>query len=210
MYQRKYLTTNSTQTDFTTATPVLANGRRVDIAESSDKNGLIIAGNANWRVQPMNGKNGVRLQMIGVGADNTTLNAFRVWGVGVVCASATADWQQPAPSSIIAVDLFCVGQGTGIFSAAVGAGGNDILAATDRLADTLTWATASASTTPDGPQAQIEADMPVGYAAAYSPGGDVPGFIDIPCVGHPGLTYGFIVEFDVGTATSANAVYELY
>lgn len=208
--QARYLTTSSTQSDFTTATPVLANGRRVDMTAHSDGQSLLIAGNANWRVVPLGNKCGTRMQLFGSGADNATINAFRVWGVSAYVASGTVLSRQPAPGEIIAIELFHVGQGTATLSAAVGASSSDLLSTSERLADTITWATATSATTPSGPQTQIEANIPIGYCAAYSPAGDAPALLDLPCIGHPNATWGWLIEFDVGTATAANAIYENY
>ena len=138
---------------------------------------------------------GVRLTMFGAGSDNQTFD-YRVF-VGFI--------ENPTdPLEAQVVSVFYLGGGSATLSAAVGVSGSTLLAATERVADTLTWTLGSSSTTPKGIGETIEAARGQGRAsAAWSPANDSEAFVDIPELGSAAY---LILDFDMTGATSGNAL----
>lgn len=140
---------------------------------------------------------GARLTLFGDGADNSTFD-YRAF-LGFV-----ENPDDPLDAQVVSV--FYLGGGSATLSTAVGLAGSDLLAATERVADTLTWTLGASSTTPKGIGETIEATRGQGRAsAAWSPSDNSEAFVDLPELG--GAAY-LILDFDMTGATGGNALIE--
>jgi len=200
--QRKYLAANSTQADFTTATPVLATGRRGDILVSGGE--LLVNANANWRVLQLGPYRGGRFQFFGVGSNNGTA-AYRIW---TVRASLAASGPLPImnTATLTGGELSSYGTGTLTLGSGTGAAG-DIVGATELVADTLTFTKATSATSPSGKATAYETIYGLGTADVYSPADNTTAEITVPDFGN---VFGLLIEFGtLSSITSLNCVYEL-
>lgn len=203
--QRLYLPANSTQADFTTATPVLASGRRGDITNVGGE--LYIAystSNPNWRIVQLGHFRGARIQIHGVG----TANGTAAWKLWTFRASLPRSATMPIArtDSITGGELTSYATGTLILGTATGAA-NDIVGATELVADTLTFSLATSATSPRGKATEYESRYGLGTAGIYTPENNDLAEIVVPDFGG---TLGFVLEFGtLSSVTSLNAVYEL-
>lgn len=191
--QRRYLSSNSTQTAFE-----LTAGRSASSPASSTtahERDIVALGD---------GFRGARIQVFGAGSDNQTING-RVWLVRRGMAS-DGSFNPGATSPKGDYELEFYGSFVATLSAALGgqASGAPVLS-TERIADTIVWTLGSTSTSPKGVGTLIESNNGLGTSYAYSPADDTPAKLSIPDMDG---AYGFVIEFDLGTATSANAVVE--
>lgn len=191
--QVRYLATSSTQTAFG-----LAAGRTTTNPESTT------AANERRVVWVGTGFRGCRVHICGTGADNATI-AFRVLLVRRGLSSDGArEWVPSASKGDWSLEQY--GAGSATLSTAVGAATTGVpVLSTERIADTITWTVSTTATTPTGPGALIEASNGLGVSFVYSPADNTPAFLSIPDLDGAA---GFVIEFDLGTATSANAVVE--
>jgi hypothetical protein len=136
----------------------------------------------------------------GTGNDNTTF-AYRVWRVKFSDGATLGGSGRP-----VAVHLDLLGSGVATLSAASLATNDELATSPERLADTLTWAIATSSTTPKGLGDTLETVHGVD-AAAYSPADDTPARLVIPdCFDADGIVF----ETDLTGATGANALWCAY
>jgi hypothetical protein len=199
---RLYLPVNSTQADFTTATPVLANNARTDMSVQGGELYINYTVTQNWKVQQTGLYRGMRVVFFGEGADNDTFN-YRVWAVFPRTAS-TAPLNTFTQSNVTSVATVCFGTGSGTLSTLVGEG--DLVPADERYADTLTFVPTDGTTTPTGVGDVFSTAYNLGTPTAYSPANNSPAMLAIPDVSN---IWGLVFEFDVTGATSVNALIEL-
>lgn len=140
---------------------------------------------------------GCEVTFVGVGADNAT-GSYRIWQVKRGRASGTS-------SQANDMELAYLGAGTFTLSSSVGAASATTVLSTERVADTVTFTQATASTTPKGIGDVLENVFGSPAAAAYSPADNTPGRLWVPEIGNGDL----YVELWVGTATSVNAVVDV-
>jgi len=211
--QRRYLTTNSAQTDFTTVSPALANGRRGDITRVDGELYVLYAaalsstGSPNWKVQQLGPYRGARIQIFGTGASsNNTVPNYRIWTFRAVLP-LTAIRPEPDLSAAVAGELsgFCYGTAT----IGTGAGStNDQVTASEFMADAITATLCTNATTPAGKADTYETAYGLGAMTVYSPADNTSAELVIPDFG--GGVTGFIIEFDlVANVTGLNAIVEL-
>jgi hypothetical protein len=199
---RLYLPVNSTQADFSTATPVLDNNARTDISVEAGELYINYTVTPNWKVQQTGLYRGMRVVFFGAGADNSTFN-YRVWAVFPRTAS-TAPLNTFTQSNITSVATVCFGTGTGTLSTLVGEG--DLVPTDERYADELTFVVTDGTTTPTGIGDVFSSAYNLGTPAAYNPANNSPAMLIIPDISN---AYGLVFEFDVTGATSVNALIEL-
>ena len=198
---RLYLPANSTQADFTTVTPVLANGVRSDMSVIGGHLYINYANTINWKVIVPNLYRGMRVEFVGAGADDSTFN-YRMWAVTPRLA-ATANMNAYTYGEIVSLGLVNYGIGTGILSTQVGTG--NPVAADNRYADTLTFTLADGTTTPTGVGDVYGSAYNLGTPTVYSPTNNSGAVLAIPDLSN---LWGIVIEFDLGTATSMNALVE--
>lgn len=188
--QRRYLADNSTSTGFT-----LTAGR--DTLANLQGSDFTFFPLGTIRRQGGDSRfSGVRLTAIGDGADNSTFD-YRVF-VGFI-----ENPDDPIDEQV--VSLFYMGGGSATLSTAVGVG-SDLMSASERAADTLTWTLGASTTTPKGIGETIETARGQGRAsAAWSPADNTEAFVDIPELG--GAAY-LVIDFDLTGATGANFLIE--
>jgi len=186
--QQLYLPTNSTQASFT-----LTAGRKA-------VTDWYIAGSTTHRVIDLCGGRGAAFQFFGTDADNETLAAVKIWAATYGYADGATSPISGKTPDFIDLNLFGT-TGVVTLSTATGAGTGDLVPSTSFIADTIaSWAVGSLGTT-------LEATYGLGTSDEYSPAGNVPATLIVPSFGH--LVHGFVVEFDLNTAASANALYTL-
>lgn len=197
---RKMLATDSTQADFVSGTP-LANGYRSDVTNSSGT--LIIASLANWPIVLLNGYAGAWITFLG-DANNATYD-YRLWQVmGSYGSGKKLPGADPF-SDLDGIELSCVGYGAVTLGTATTAGA--VLGTTYKVADTVTFTAATSATTPPGFMSQLATTYGQPTPAAYSPADNTVAKLFVPNFSQGAL--GFVLEFDLGTATYANAEYTL-
>jgi hypothetical protein len=189
--QSLYLPTDSTQDSFT-----LTAGRKT----VTNSNGRLYVGTSTvHRIVPLNGARGAAIQFIGTDANNETITAVKVWTA--TFADSSGEGSPTVINLPSAIDLNQYGA-TGVITLGnINGATGDVVPATSFVADTIAdWATTALGTV-------NEAVYALGESAAYSPASDAPATLIIPNFG-PNI-HGFVLEFDIGTAASANAVYTL-
>ena len=196
--QKLYLPTNTTQT-----AQSLTAGRK---AVTATAGGLYVGSSTVHRLVPLSGARGAAIQFTG-NANNATITAVYVWiATFADYSGATTPGGLDSPSFC---DLNYFGAtGTVTCGNTTGVSASDLIPTTQFIADTIaTWTIGSTATTPKGIGTDCESAYQLGSSSQYSPAGDVPGTLIIPNFGS--LAHAFLLEFDVGTATSANALYTL-
>lgn len=203
--QRLYLPANSTQADFTTATPVLASGRRGDVTNVGGELYIAYAAsNPNWRIVQLGHFRGARIQIHGAGTANGTA-AYKLWTFRASLPRA-ATLPIARTDSITGGELTSYATGTLVLGTATGAA-NDIVGATELVADTLTFALATSATSPSGKATAYETQYSLGTGGIYSPADNTVAEIIVPDFAG---ALGFVLEFGtLSSVTSLNAVYEL-
>lgn len=191
--QQKYLASDSTQGAMS-----ITAGRK-----ALDKSGgnIYLTGSTVHRLVPLAGARGAVIQLFGSDANNETLTAVKVWTATFVGFTGNV---LPSDNFDAAsyVDLCLYGTtGTVTLGNIPGVGSEDIVPTTHFVADTI------ASWTVGGIAATAETVYGLGGSDEYSPGSDAPASIMIPNFGP--FAHAFLIEFDLGTAASANALYTL-
>lgn len=196
--QSVYLASSSTQGSFT-----LTAGRKA-IANTSGV--LHLSGNTSHVLVPLNGARGAAIQFFGTDAADETFDA-RIWA-GTFAFSSGQTSPLDAADKASFIDLNYIGAATSVtLSTAAGVSSSDLVPATSFIADAITWAAASDSTSPDGIQTVSETAYGLGASTVYSPGANVPATLLIPNLG--AFAHAFLIEFDLTGAASANALYTL-
>lgn len=191
--QQVYLGTNSTQGSLT----ITAGRKALDKASGQ----IYLSGSTVHRVVPLSGARGAAFQFFGTDAENEALAAVRIW------AGSFANWSgatQPGKGYDAAsfIDIAPYGDtGAVTWGTCTGAGTGDLVPSTSFIADTIaSWTVSSYSTI-------AETVYGLGGSDEFSPTGNVPATLFIPNFGPH--VHAFIIEFDLNTAASANAVYWL-
>ena len=205
--QFRYLTASSAQTAFE-----ITAGRRT-LAISAE-GGYYVPSSGTFKesqkVVPLGDYRGARFQFFGAGADNATAN-FRLW-IARGHYSTSAVQAFPEMSKVLDVDLvpWFADTSTATLSTLTGVSGAVApqILSTERIADTLVAVLSTSITVPPGPGTDIEAAYGLGLSGVYSPTANAsPAELYVPDFGAGVL--GFILEFDMVTATSMNALIEL-
>jgi len=177
----KVSATDSTETSFlySTAGPYTAAYTTVTV-------GVVTAHNAQVAV----------ISFVGTGADNSTFSC-QIW-TRVPIASATgaldkAFWLQP------------VGLATCTLSTLTGDALSSALPSTYRIADTITWVPATTATTPAGNYTDLCTALGA-TTGTVSNGSNTPATLILPLCGECSE---LVFDFDMGTATAANAFCQL-
>lgn len=131
----------------------------------------------------------VKLRVFGTGADNSTLSV-RVWAY--------------SPSGSSSGYVTCVGEIAATLGTLFGSSSTAI-SSTNRIADGVTFALSSTSSSPTGPWTEIYSSL-AAEAATYSPANNTSAYIVLPELGS--ATY-LIFDFDMTGATSGNVAVEL-
>lgn len=190
--QKKYLTADSTQSALS-----LAAGRKA-VTQAAD--GMYIGASTVHKIVPLDGARGATLQFFGTDANNEVITAVAIW-----CATLADTSGQTLPAtdfrSAAYCDLALFGTlSTVTLSTAAGVDASDLVPATSFIADTITTWTPYI-------EAAINATYGLGVAGEFSPADNTPAAFIIPNFG--AYAHGFVLEFDLGTAASANALYTL-
>lgn len=201
--QQLYLATNSTQ-----ASGELVAGR-YGLASGSRGRRLATGpgdvATADHEIIELSAHRGLRIKFFGTDGDDETF-AYRLWGVKYLTGNG-----QPEHAEIRLMGTGTGALGDGVpkpVAANLGAD-SQVVPAGAIMADTLTWAQATAGTSPKGPDAVIAAANGGTLATtAYSPGNDAEeAMLVVPDV----FDYdGVVVEvFTGGSAASVNCLFEL-
>ena len=170
--------------------------------------------NGNHVPIPITAGMSASINFFGQGADNATA-AYRVWlGDATPKQSddrtkydgAAGDFFELAGTGVLTLSTLTPDSADRLIrphpDLSVGTAGQEL-----RWVDTLTWAVASAATTPQGPQSDIEGGFQEGSAIAYNPGGIAanlaPAKLVLPALGRASL---MIVEFDMTGALAMNGL----
>lgn len=198
--QRRHLATSSTQADFTTLTPVRANGRFADYAGT-----LTPTGRPSWKLLRLDGYRGVRLGFMGSGVDNNAFS-YRIWTAAFATRLDAAFPVFPT-GDIAGVQLRGFGFGVATLGSNAGASATDAVLNTELYADTLTFTLCTSGTVPPGPASVIATAYALGDPVVFSPADQTPAGLIIPDFGS-GVD-AILIEFALSSATGANATYEL-
>lgn len=155
---------------------------------------FVSPGESIWR--------GAEFKFFGTDANNETI-AYRLWVFRDVGRTKGG-----------AYDLDLFGTGTATLSSGAACLGSEpnvtetnLVKSGEMIADTLTFVRTTTATTPKGPADIIENTYGMSFTAqAYSPANDTPSLLIVPDFGR---VAGFILEFDLGTAALANALFRL-
>ena len=188
--QHRYLPTSSVSTAFT-------------LMEDAPPVMRITEYGASHRVIPLGSHRGVAIKFFGSGADDSTFN-YRVFRV-----------LRPVNQDRLTViddEIECViaDTSTATLSGIVGDGASSMVGLAERYADTVTATISTATTVPPGAATQKSLAYLLGDIKVVSPGATTvdkgPGELIIPDLYG---AYGIVIDFDLGTATGANALIEL-
>jgi hypothetical protein len=191
--QRVYLPTDSTQGSFT-----ITNGRK---ALTNTSGNIYLSGSTVHRLIPVAGARGIAIEFFGTDANNEALAAAKVWIATLAYSSGQTD-PISGPENASYADLRLYGTtGAVTYSTATGAGTGDLVPSTSFIADTIASWTLNAYAT------ATESAYGLGASAIVSPADNTPATLIIPNLGAE--AHAVIIEFDLNTAASANALYTL-
>ena len=196
--QRVYLPTATTQTSQS-----LTAGRKAVTALSG---GLYVGSSTVHRLVPLAGARGASLQFTG-NANNATITSVYVW------VATFADYAGVTSPGGLDTPSFCdltYWGATGLVTCGnlTGVSASDLITTSSFIADTIaSWTLGTTATTPKGIGSEVEPAYGLGLSTYFSPANDTPATLLIPNFGAG--YHAFLLEFDVGTATSANALYTL-
>lgn len=197
---RRYLATNSSQGDFSTLTPPLANGIFRNFGVSAGR--FVSSVSANWIIEPLIEHRGARFVFFGTNAQNLTFN-YRLW-VAEMVLPRTADELRPQLEDAEAIKLSSWGSGTVTLGTLEPA--SDNLPSGNLIADTLTFTLSTDATTPKGIGTARGLAYQLGDPQVYSPADNTVAELIVPDFGS-GIA-GVLVEFDLTGATGANCLIE--
>ena len=188
--QQRYLDTDSTQSALS-----LTAGRK---AVTTTGGKMFVGSSTVHRIVPLDGARGVTIQFFGTDAANEIIANAAIWGVTFPTFSgATVPNQSFATAAYC--DLLLFGTAATItLGTAAGVDSGDLVPATSFIADTIaTWTINTGS----------ESVYGLGTTGEYSPADNTPAYLSIPNFG--AFVHGFVIEFDMNTSASGNALYTL-
>ncbi len=142
--------------------PTMVNGR------------LCLNNDGNLPLVDVAGALSAEIGFFGPGSDNGSFN-FRLWA---------ADWAVAGGGRERGhLELWLMGTGTATLSTLQGITGGQVVLATERIADTLTWTKSSESSTPKGPMTKKETQYSEGTSDVYSPADNTPARLILPTLG---------------------------
>jgi hypothetical protein len=137
---------------------------------------------------------GARIRFFGTGADNATFD-FRIWAWTPCQGNPNLGYATLLASGSVTLSTLL---GSSQTLCPIGAA--------ERIADTLTLALSSGASTPKGPWAAIYLALGA-VAGVHSPGDNTAALAILPELGS---VQGIFFDFQLGTATGANAAVELF